>query len=66
MSAVVVIEIEPGLFRPAGPDPLGPFLEFYVGVVVPIPAKRPVKSHVDFLSRFDEFVGSVRMRQRQH
>src|SRR3954464_5870528 len=59
MSAVVVVEINPCLFRAAGPDPLGPLLEFRVGIVVPIPPNRPVEPDVDLISRLDESVGQT-------
>ena len=60
MGVVIVVEIYPGTICPAALDPVRPFTEFLIGVVVPVPALRAVQTDIDLLRRHDELVREAR------
>ena len=57
---MIVVEVNPGSFRPARPDPVRPDRQLALRVVVPIPALGPMQADVNFVGCPDEFVGQAR------
>ena len=60
MCFVIVIEINPGSFCAACLDPLGPFLEFRILIIVPVPAVGAVQAQIDVVGCPDQLVRKSR------
>src|SRR3954453_16191758 len=56
MGREIVVEVDPGAFRAAGLDAVGPGLQLCVGIVVPVPALWPVQADIDLIRRPDHLV----------
>src|SRR4051794_29525170 len=64
MCFVIVIEINPGSFCAACLDPLGPFLEFRIRIIVPVPAGGAVQAQIDVVGCPDQLVRKSRAATR--
>ena len=56
MRFVIVIEVDPSSFRSAHINSVGPFREFFLRIMMPVPALGSVQSDIDIIGCFHEFV----------